>query len=101
MLNWLAELKQEGLHIDHWNEYEDDFTTHTDMIRKILESSVNVWAEKLEKAKFDSDEMKASFKTQLSDETAICGVTWGDLKHKITRPNFDFYSLWVSLIFRF
>ena len=40
-----SELKKEGLIVDHWSEFDEEFKVHITKIRSILDNSVNVWIE--------------------------------------------------------
>ena len=40
-----ADLKKEGLIVDHWSEFDLEFKAHITKIRSILDSSVKVWVD--------------------------------------------------------
>ena len=91
------ELKEDGLIVDYWVDYESDFKNHVEKIRGMLESSVKILEERLEDARASSNKKKKALGlNQLSDEVKVNGVPWSELKHKLVSKNFDFYSFWVS-----
>ena len=44
-------LKSDGLIVDYWIDYEQDFKSHVSLIRGILESSAKILEEQLEDAR--------------------------------------------------
>ena len=93
------DLKADGLIVDHWVEYEQEFKEHTAKVRTMLENSATILEEQLEDAKAQSSQKRTQLGiSQLSDEVTVNGIPWSELKHKIQSQNFDFYSFWVSLL---
>ena len=60
VLKEFNQLKSDGLVVDHWVEYEMDFTAHVSKVRGMLESSAKILEEQLEDARAASAQRKTS-----------------------------------------
>ena len=97
ILQEFDELKSDGLIVDYWSEYEQEFKAHVTKIRGMLESSAAILEEQLEIERAASATKKKGLGlNQLSDEITVNGIPWSELKHKLASQTFDFYSFWVS-----
>ena len=87
-------LKAKELVADQFNQYEPSFRKHEEMIRKMLDPAVDETRLALESVK--SSVELTSRTVELSDMRTINGMTWKELKFKISDPKWNFYKFYVS-----